>query len=133
MKRFVPWLIAAAGVIVVLLVLPLYRPGQPIGTRITRPEAQKIADRAAREVGIDLDKSWSTLIWVSPGIFDEELRRHPQRAQAWNDPVLGARTRSYARACFPARRRCSSSPRVPPCNAHAPIGCTAIACRRVSR
>ncbi|PYQ28390.1 MAG: hypothetical protein DMF56_16410 [Acidobacteria bacterium] len=95
MKRFLPWLIAAAGVIVVLLVLPLYRPGQPIGTRITRPEAQKIADRAAREVGIDLDKSWSTLIWVSPGIFDEELRRHPQRAQAWNDPVLGARLSNY--------------------------------------
>jgi len=66
MKRLFPWLIAAAGVVVVTLVLPLYQPGQPSGIRITRQQAQEAADRAARQVGIPSD-SWSTLVWFRRG------------------------------------------------------------------
>jgi len=94
MKRLFLWLIAAAGVIVVILVLPLYQPGQPRGIRITRPEARRIADRAARQAGIAPD-SWATLVWWPSPILEKELRDHPRRAEAWNDPVLGPRLDAY--------------------------------------
>src|SRR6185503_13190456 len=94
MKRLFPWLIAAAGVVVVTLVLPLYQPGQPSGIRITRQQAQEAADRAARQVGIPSD-SWSTLVWFPPRILQKELRQHPRRNEAWNDPVLGPRLDAY--------------------------------------
>ena len=95
MKRFLPYILATAGVIVILLVLPVYQPAQPRGTRITRPQARTMADRAARSVGIDPDKSWATLVWWPSPILEKELRNHPQRAKAWNDPVLGPRLNAY--------------------------------------
>ena len=110
MKRLLPWLLAAAGVVVVLAVLPLYQPGQPRGIRITRAQAQQIADRAARGVGIAPEKSFSTLTWGTPGILEKELRDHPRRAEAWNDPVLGPRLDLYRIAYYDLVRNKTQSP-----------------------
>jgi len=95
MKRLLPWFIAAAGVVLILLVVPVYRPGQPHGISVTRPEARHIADRGAREVGISPEKTWSTLVWWPSPILEKELRDHPRRAEAWDDPVLGPRLNAY--------------------------------------
>ena len=95
MRRIVPWLCAAAGVVIVLLVLPLYRSGQPRGIGITRPEARRIADKAARDLGIAVDGSWSTIIWAPSPFLTKELRTHPRRNEAWEDPVIGPRMRTY--------------------------------------
>jgi hypothetical protein len=109
MKRLFPWLIAVAGVVVLLLVLPLYQPAQPRGIAVTRRNARTIANRAARQFGIISERSWATLVWYPPGILQKELRHHPRRAEAWNDPVLGPRLDAYrvtyydrVRAKFPA-------------------------------
>ena len=95
MKRFLPFIAAAAGTAVLLLVLPLYRPGQPKGIRITRAEARAIADRAARSVGVQVDRAWAAVTWYESPILEKELRHHPRRAQAWDDPVLGPRLDVY--------------------------------------
>jgi hypothetical protein len=95
MKRFVPWLLAIAGAAVVVLVLPLYRSGQPRGIQITRGQAQEIADKAARSVGIPVEQSWSTIVWGPSPFLTKELREHPQRNEAWEDPVIGPRMRTY--------------------------------------
>src|SRR5688572_4490240 len=95
MKRFLPWILAIAGAAVVLLVLPLYRPGQPRGISMTRPMARQIADKAARQVGIPVDRSWSTITWSPSPFLTKELRNHPRRNQAWEDPIIGPRMRTY--------------------------------------
>jgi Stage II sporulation protein E (SpoIIE) len=95
MKRILPWVLAAIGTAVVLAVLPFYRPAQPRGISVTRAEARKIADKAARAVGIPVDNSWSTIIWFPSPFLTKELRTHPRRAQAWEDPVVGPRMRTY--------------------------------------
>lgn len=95
MKRLVPYVLAVAGIIVLLLVLPVYRPAQPRGVSITRSEAREIANRAARDVGIPVHRAWATLVWWPSPILDKELRDHPRRADAWADPVLGPRLNAY--------------------------------------
>ena len=95
MKRLLPWFAAPLAVIVLLLVLPVYQPAQPQGAAVTRAEAQRVADRAARDVGIATERAWSTLVWWPSQILEKELRHHPRRADAWNDPVLGPRLNSY--------------------------------------
>ena len=95
MKRLLPWVLALAGTAIVLLVLPLYRPGQPRGISVTRPQARAIADKAARQVGIPVERSWSTITWSPSPFLSKELRNHPRRNQAWEDPVIGPRMRTY--------------------------------------
>jgi Stage II sporulation protein E (SpoIIE) len=95
MKRILPWVLAAIGTAVVLLVLPIYRPGQPRGISMTRGEVQKIADKAARGIGIAVDRSWSTTTWSPSPFLTKELRTHPRRDAAWEDPVVGPRMRTY--------------------------------------
>ena len=95
MKRLVPYLAAAAGVIALLLLLPVYRSAQPKGIQITRGDAREIADRAAREVGIPVDRAWATLVWWPSPILNKELRNHPQQEKSWDDPVLGPRLDAY--------------------------------------
>lgn len=95
MKKFMPWLLGAIGTAIVLLVLPLYRPGQPRGISMTRPKAMAIADKAARDVGIAVDRSWRSIIWAPSPFLSKELRSHPRRDAAWEDPVIGPRMRTY--------------------------------------
>ncbi|HEX2833997.1 MAG TPA: PP2C family protein-serine/threonine phosphatase [Thermoanaerobaculia bacterium] len=95
MKRFLPLIAAVAGVVILLFVLPLYRDAQPKRVAITRAEATRLADIAARQVGIPVDRTWRTIIWYPSGIIDTELRHHPKRGEAWDDPTLGGRLDSY--------------------------------------
>ena len=95
MKRFLPFLAALAGVVVLMLVLPLYRPAQPKGIAMTRGDAAAIADGAARQVGIPVDRTFRTIVWWPSPILEKELQKHPQRGAAWDDPVLGPRINAY--------------------------------------
>src|ERR1700759_2868355 len=61
MKRYLPLLAGIIGVVALLAVLPLYSPAESNGLRLTRSDAERIADDAARKLGIHLDKTWSTL------------------------------------------------------------------------
>ena len=95
MKRYLPYVAFFGGIVALLLLLPVFRPGQPKGISVTRPEAQASADRTAQQLGIPLDRTWSSLTWTSSPIIDKELRRDPRREEAWDDPVLGPRLSSY--------------------------------------
>ncbi|HKR65847.1 MAG TPA: PP2C family protein-serine/threonine phosphatase [Thermoanaerobaculia bacterium] len=95
MKRFLPFVAAAAGVVALMLVLPLYKPAQPKGIAVTRGQARAIADRAARQIGIPVDSTFATIVWWSSPILEKELQKHPRRADAWDDPVLGPRLDAY--------------------------------------
>lgn len=95
MKRFLPLLAAIAGIAILLLVLPLYREAQPAGVAITRPEAIERADVVARQVGIPVERTWKTVIWFPSPIVDKELRNHPRRGAAWDDPTYGPRINVY--------------------------------------
>jgi serine/threonine protein phosphatase PrpC len=95
MKRLLPLIAALAGVVILLCVLPLYHSAQPEGVAITRPEAIRRADVAARSIGIPVDRAWRTIIWYPSPILDQELSKHPRRESAWDDPVYGPRLDSY--------------------------------------
>ncbi len=95
MKRILPFVAAAAGVLAIVLVLPLYRPSQPKGISVTRAQARAIADKAARGVGINVGQTWATTIWAPSPFLEKELRTHPRRGAAWEDPVVGPRQRTY--------------------------------------
>ncbi|HET8799063.1 MAG TPA: SpoIIE family protein phosphatase, partial [Thermoanaerobaculia bacterium] len=95
MKRFLPMIAAVAGVAALLVVLPFYRDAQPDGMAVTRSEAVRIADAAAREIGIPVDRAWRTIVWFPSPILDKELQQHPRRGAAWDDPVFGPRLNSY--------------------------------------
>src|SRR4051794_10091262 len=96
MKRLSPWLAFAGGIIVLALVLPSFLPAQPHGVSVTRPDAQRIADEAAAQLGIQPHKLWSAMTWRTSPMLDKELQRDPQRrAKAAGDPVIGPRLGSY--------------------------------------
>jgi hypothetical protein len=100
MKRLLPWIAAAVGIAALLLVLPLYGPAQPKGMAITRGDAGVIADRAARQVGIPVERTFRTIVWWPSRILEKELQKHPRRADAWDDPVLGPRLNAYRVAYY---------------------------------
>ncbi|HEX9983933.1 MAG TPA: PP2C family protein-serine/threonine phosphatase [Thermoanaerobaculia bacterium] len=95
MKRVLPFLIFVAGVIALLVLLPMYDAAQPAGVRVTRGQAKAAADRGAREVGIPLDEAWSNLTWRTSPILEKELERDPRRAAAFADPVYAPRLGAY--------------------------------------
>lgn len=95
MKRYAPLLAFAGGLLALLVLLPVFRPGQPKGTRVTRAQAQALADVMAREIGIPLDRTWASLTWMSSPIIAKEMRNDPRRELAWDDPVLGPRLNAY--------------------------------------
>ncbi len=95
MKRYLPLIAAIAGVVILVSVLPLYRDAQPNRVAITRPEAIRLADIAARQVGIPVDRAWRTIVWFPSPTLDKELQKNPKRGDAWDDPVLGGRLDNY--------------------------------------
>lgn len=96
MKRYVPFVAAAAGIVLLWLLIPRFDSAQPHGIRLTRRQAQIIADREARRVGIPLDQSWPTLTWATAPLLDQELEKTPQRhRRAAEDPVIGPRLGGY--------------------------------------
>ena len=101
MKRFAPYLAFAAGVVLLVLLLPRFTASQPHGIRVTRAEAAEIADREARAIGIPVDQSWSTLTWAGSGPLDQELDKNPElRRRASQDPVIGPRLGGYRRTYY---------------------------------
>jgi hypothetical protein len=96
MKRLSPWLAFAGGIIVLALVLPLFLPAQPHDVRVTRTDAQRIADEAAAQLGVAPHKLWSAMSWKTSPMLDRELERDPKRREkAADDPVIGPRLGAY--------------------------------------
>ena len=95
MKRLIPILAFAGGILVLALLIPRYNAVQP-HVRITRGEAQSIADREAVKLGIPVDKSWTSMTWVGTPHLDRELEKDPERyRRAQDDPVIGPRLGGY--------------------------------------
>ena len=96
MKRLSPWLAFAGGIIVLLLILPFFEAAQPHGVRVTRGEAEHIADEAVAQLGESPHKLWSAITWWKSPLLEKELERDPKRlAEAMKDPVLRPRMGAY--------------------------------------
>src|SRR5947209_9830153 len=78
MKRFVPYLACVVGLILTTILLPFFNAAQPKGIRLTRGDAVPIADRAARQVGIPVDRSWTTLSWSDSPILNMQLETNDE-------------------------------------------------------
>jgi len=95
-KRYVLFGAFLGGIILLAVLIPLYRTGQPAGVRITRGEAKAIADAEARKIGIPVDKSWSNETWTASQLLDKEFQNdEARRARASHDAVLGPRMGAY--------------------------------------
>jgi Stage II sporulation protein E (SpoIIE) len=96
MRRILPWAVCALGTAILLVLLPHFNSSQPHGLRLTRGEAQTIADRNARSVGIPVDRAWSALSWEDSSLLSKELDPDPdRRRRAEHDPVIGPRLGGY--------------------------------------
>src|SRR3954447_2598400 len=96
MKRYAPYAVCIAGIVAIVLLLPRFNAAQPRGIRLTRGDARAIANRAARDVGIPVDKAWETVTWRTAQLLAKELRTQPERrAAAYADPVISPRLDSY--------------------------------------
>src|SRR5688500_17017797 len=96
MKRYAPYLVFLAGIVVLAILIPRFNSSQPQGIRLTRGAAKAIADAEARKAGIPVDKAWSTLSWSGSGLLDEALDKDPDlRRRAAEDPAIGPRLGGY--------------------------------------
>src|ERR1043165_7552002 len=96
MKRYTPFIACIPGTIAIVALLPRFNAAQPYGLTLTRGDARPIANRAARDVNIPVDKAWGTGTWRGAFLLAKELREQPQRrAAALADPVVGPRLDSY--------------------------------------
>ena len=109
MKRYAPYLLCAAGLLTLFVLMPYFNAAQPRGVRITRAQASAIADAEAKRLGVPVDKAWSNLTWESSQILERELNRDSARLRrAHDDPVLGPRLGSYSASYY--RRGQEKSP-----------------------
>jgi hypothetical protein len=101
MKRVLPYLACAFGIVALVLLMPRFNGAQPQGIRLTRADAAPIADAEARQIGIPVDKSWTVLSWANSSILDNELDPKPElRRRAADDPVIGPRLGGYKRVYY---------------------------------
>ena len=101
MKRFVPAVAFIAGIAAIGLLLPRFDAAQPRGTRLTRADAVPLADAAARQIGIPVDRAWASLTWSTSPYLDKEFQYTPDRyRRAFDDPVIGPRLGSYRRVYY---------------------------------
>jgi hypothetical protein len=101
MKRIIPFLACALGVIVLVILMPRLNSAQPQGIRLTRADAVPIADAEARQIGIPVDQSWTVLSWANSALLDKELEPKPElRRAAADDPVVGPRLGGYKRIYY---------------------------------
>lgn len=101
MKRLAVLLACIAGIAGLAMLLPYFDPPQPDGISITRGQARAIADRQARELGIDVDKAWPVTVWEDSPLLAEELNPRPElREQAMAHPVVGPRIGYFATTYF---------------------------------
>ena len=101
MKKVLPYLACAVGIVVLIVLMPRFNAAQPQGIRLTRSDAVPIADAAARQLGIPADRSWNVLSWASSTLLDKELGPKPElRRRAADDPVIGPRLGGYKRIYY---------------------------------
>ncbi|HEV7427663.1 MAG TPA: PP2C family protein-serine/threonine phosphatase [Thermoanaerobaculia bacterium] len=101
MKKLLPYLACAVGIAVLAVLIPRFNAAQPQGIRLTRSDAVPIADAAARQLGIPVDRSWTVLSWAYSTLLDKELDPKPElRRRAVDDPVLGPRLGGYKRIYY---------------------------------
>jgi len=102
MKKLAPWFACAGGILILVLVIPLFLPAQPApGLRVTRTEAKNIADEAAAQLGVAPHKLWSSTIWRGSPLLEHEWQKVPQKRLAANsDPAVGPRLGSYRVAYY---------------------------------
>lgn len=101
MKRLLPIALFVAGLAAIAALMPRFNGAQPAGARITRSQAVKIADEAARKLGIPVDKTQSDLTWDGSPHLEKELANDPaRRRRAWRDPAIGPRLGGYRRAYY---------------------------------
>ena len=96
MRRYAPYLFSAAGLLALIALIPRFNAAQPLGARLTRAEATAIADRAARQINVPVDRAWSNIVWDSSDAIVKELENDPAlRRRAATDPVIGPRLGYY--------------------------------------
>lgn len=101
MKKVIPYLACALGIVVLVLLIPRFNAAQPHGIRLTRADAVPIADAQARTLGIPVDQSWTVLSWANSTLLDKELEPKPDlRRRAADDPVIGPRLGGYKRVYY---------------------------------
>jgi hypothetical protein len=101
MKKIIPYLACALGVIALIVLIPRFNAAQPQGIRLTRSDAVPIADAQARQLGIPVDRSWTVLSWANSTLLDKELDPKPElRRRAADDPVIGPRLGGYKRVYY---------------------------------
>src|SRR5436190_1310269 len=101
MKRFLPWAAFVAGLALIAVLMPRFNAGQPIGIRLTRGDAARVADAEARRMGIPVDQAWADLYWADSPLVRKELEAKPDLLRrAKSDPVLGPRLGGYQRRYY---------------------------------
>ena len=96
-SRYVPWAAAIVGSILLSVLVPGFRSGQPVGLSITRQQARKIADGEASKIGIDVSRSWVTVSWDQSEHLEKELAPDPRRhLAAARDPIVGPRLHFFS-------------------------------------
>src|SRR3954447_7721705 len=101
MKKLLPYLACAAGIVVLVVLIPRFNDAQPQKARLTRAEAVSIADAQARQIGIPVDRSWAVLSWSDSAPLNKELEPKPDlRRRAADDPVIGPRLGGYKRIYY---------------------------------
>ncbi|HEV7427695.1 MAG TPA: PP2C family protein-serine/threonine phosphatase [Thermoanaerobaculia bacterium] len=101
MKKVLPYLACVVGIVVLVVLMPRFNAAQPQGIRLTRSDAVPIADAAARQLGIPVDRSWTVLSWANSTLLDKELGPKPElRRRAADDPVIGPRLGGYKRVYY---------------------------------
>ncbi len=96
MKKLLLPLASLVGIIAFFALLPMFDPPQPRGTSITRADARRIADAAARGVGIEVDQAWTVVTWRAEPTLNEQFSSNPElRRRADLDPVVGPRLASF--------------------------------------
>ena len=101
MKRYVPYALFIGGLLVLCTLMPRFNTAQPRGAHLTRAQAMAIADAAARQINVPVDRAWSNIIWDSSDPLIKEFENDPQRRKrAAADPTLGPRLGYYDIAYF---------------------------------
>lgn len=95
-KRFAPFLVCIAGLLVLLLAQRLFDRVQPRHVNVTREKALATADREAQKLGVDLSRAWRVVTWEDGGILEREYASDAAlRRRASADPVVSERLGSY--------------------------------------
>ena len=101
MKRFLPWAACAAGLVLIVILMPRFNAAQPAGIRLTRGDAARIADAEARRMGIPVDQAWTSTYWSESAHIAKELQENPDlRRRANDDAVLGPRLGGYKQTYY---------------------------------